>query len=114
MKFLIAVLVALVVVSVPVSAQEGSTHSVFPKLFSISCVDIADSLVRHLERDYGETKKMSALTANGTVLSILSNPETGTWTLVVFNPDGTACMPLAGEHGWEEYEQVAPIPGEHT
>ena len=113
MKFLIAALIALVAVAAPVSAQEVE-HEVFNKLFRIACVDLSDSLVRHLERDYGETKQMSALTTDGSVVSVLSNPDTGSWTLVVFSPDGTACMPLAGKESWEEYEQVVPVPGEPT
>jgi hypothetical protein len=48
-------------------------------------------------KQYGEQPMMRAITKSGNAMVFLSNPETGTWTLFMVSPNGTACGLDAGE-----------------
>lgn len=48
-----------------------------------------------LEAKYAETPRMSGLA--GTQLLVITASEAGTWTALLVNPDGSACMVSAGE-----------------
>lgn len=48
-----------------------------------------------LEDRYDETPRMSGLA--GAQLLIITASEAGTWTAVLVNPDGSACIASAGE-----------------
>ena len=48
-----------------------------------------------LAEKYDETPRMSGLA--GTQLLIITASEAGTWTALMVNPDGSACLVSAGE-----------------
>ena len=55
---------------------------------------------RLLKDDFGETVAWRALSRAGTVVEILSNDETRTWTIIVSTPQGLTCLVAAGQD-WE-------------
>jgi len=61
------------------------------------------SLMTQLKGKYSELPKSMGLAANGSVLEVLT-ANTGTWTILLTNPQGITCLIAAGEH-WEEMEQ---------
>lgn len=61
-----------------------------------SCLPHAEVLKR-FERGYGELPVMQALTSQGTVIEILMNLETRTWTMLATIPGGLTCFVGAGE-----------------
>jgi len=62
-----------------------------------------DSLMVQLEKKYSEQPKSMGLAANGSVVEVLT-ANTGTWTIMITNPQGITCLIAAGEH-WEEMNQ---------
>ena len=65
-----------------------------------------DAGLAHLEQKYGETRIGAGLDQRGMVVEVLTNPVTGSWTIIMSGPDGQACIVAAGE-SWEIY---APRP----
>ncbi len=68
-----------------------------------------DSIVTHLAKKYGETRRGVGLQNRGSVTEIFASAETGTWTILVTRPDGTACAVAAGE-AWLEEVATAALP----
>lgn len=62
----------------------------------------------HLLDRFGERLAGTGLTPSGQLLAILVNPETGTWTALALQPDGSACGLTAGTD-WADW---AEPPGE--
>ena len=56
-------------------------------------VDIVDGLAER----YGERLVMSGLNADGSMTEMFANTLTGTWTAIIRQPNGMACMVGAGE-----------------
>ncbi len=54
--------------------------------------------VEHLNNNYGESLQIQALMANGEVLEIFANIETGSWTAIGSNPNGTSCLLADGQN----------------
>lgn len=57
-------------------------------------------VVEILRKRHGEQPMQIALTANGQVLEIWTNPD-GPWTLLVTSPEGFACIQATGHQPWE-------------
>lgn len=55
---------------------------------------------------WGESVIERGLSHEGVILEWWGNPETGTWTVLVVRPDGTACTDNFGE-GYETFEPIA-------
>jgi hypothetical protein len=68
--------------------------------------DNRDLIVQRLGTSYEEVAQSVGLDSNGNVLEIFVSPE-GTWTALVTNPKGVACIVAAGE----AWEQLAPLRG---
>ena len=62
---------------------------------SLQCGPRSDMLAG-LKRSFAEEPRIWGTSNGGGVLEILVS-KTGTWTVVVSYPDGTACMYLSGE-----------------
>lgn len=58
---------------------------------------------------YGERRQMAGLNGDGTIVEIYANDATGTWTALIVQPDGMACMVAAGE-GFDS--SVAKLPAD--
>ncbi len=61
-------------------------------------------MVDHLGKKYGETPASIMLDSRGRLMEIFSNPETGTWTLIVTMPGDLTCATGSGEF----YRQQPP------
>lgn len=61
--------------------------------------DPVAALVEGLASRFGEVQQSGGLSGAGTLWATYANPETGTWTILEINPDGTACMRSFGK-GW--------------
>lgn len=56
-----------------------------------------DDFAGALKNRFGETAQVQARTANGRMMEIYANPETGTWSALMTNAAGEACIVAAGE-----------------
>src|SRR5262245_13678486 len=68
--------------------------------------DRRDNIVQRLGASYEEVAQSTGLDANGNLLEIFASPQ-GTWTALVTNPRGVACIVAAGE----AWEQIRSLPG---
>ena len=60
-----------------------------------------DAVAKALLDVYGEVPTARAIVANGPrVLEVFSNPETGTWTVLITDPTGVSCSPSSG-NAWQ-------------
>jgi hypothetical protein len=91
---------ALCAVASAASAQTAGTPMCAPR---------AD-IVSQLEKKYGETRRGAGLQNRGAVTEVFASAETGTWTIIVTRPDGTACAVAAGEAWLEEAASRATPP----
>lgn len=62
-------------------------------------------LVSHLGRAYSEAPSNLGLAATGDLLEVLTS-ESGTWTILITQPNGVTCVVAAGE-SWETLPRVA-------
>jgi predicted methyltransferase len=63
-------------------------------------------VIERLAEKYGETLQSVGMQSNNGVLEVYASEETGSWTILVTSPDGTACLIAAGQM-WEG--DVAPL-----
>jgi hypothetical protein len=99
-RYMIAALWA--VFSFPAFAQDSLPT--YPQRGAVPCTNDGPALRAELETVYGETRMLS--TSNGgTALDIWTNPNTGSWTIVLYRVDGTACVPLSGAGDWVRHVQ---------
>lgn len=74
-----------------------------------NCADRAVVVDRLTDR-YGETRQSVGLGQNNAIVEVFASDTTGTWTIIVTLPNGTACLVASGE-SWEQTTEVALIPG---
>ena len=60
------------------------------------------AVIATLSDRYGEAPRMRGL-ANGVIVELLANDDSGSWTILVTRPDGSSCLLVAGT-------AYAPIP----
>lgn len=65
-------------------------------------------IIGGLAERYGERLVMSGLNADGSMTEMFANTLTGTWTALIRQPNGMACMVGAGE---EFDSTVSELPG---
>ncbi len=65
-----------------------------------------DRIVEHLATKFGEVVQSRAITQQGHMFEVFVSHETGTWSAVMTNPNGFACMVSAGQG----FENVALLP----
>ena len=95
----LAALVAAFFMAAPASAQ------MFPRTVRIPCSG-PDALPNLLARDYGETVTEQGI-ADGALVQLWRNPETGSWTILMVMPDGMVCA-LAGGGDWMAADAPQP------
>ncbi len=54
------------------------------------------SFIAQLDAKYGETRRSMGLSGNS-VVELYANEKTGSWTILITSPQGTACMLAAGQ-----------------
>ena len=52
-----------------------------------------------LAKEYGEAQRFVGLDNNGLVTVLFFNPKTSSWTALIVDPTGKACMVSAGVNG---------------
>ncbi|MFQ5467819.1 MAG: hypothetical protein ACE5DS_06740 [Kiloniellaceae bacterium] len=62
-----------------------------------------------LSQRYGEAPVALGVTNNGSLVEVLVDAASGTWTIIVTSPEGMSCLVLSGE-GWRHMEQIARDP----
>lgn len=62
------------------------------------------SLIAKLDKGFSEHPVAIGLASTGNLLEVLLSSE-GTWTIVITNPDGLACIAATGEH-WQTLNKV--------
>lgn len=68
-----------------------------------------DNIVNTLDAQYKEAPRAIGLVSKEAVLEVFVS-ETGSWTLVVTNPQGLSCVLAAGQ-SWEDIPVSARLPG---
>jgi hypothetical protein len=63
-------------------------------------------VIARLAAAYGETRQSIGLGANSQVVEVFASLETGTWTIIVTNPDGLTCLVASGQ----AYEPTVETP----
>ena len=66
-------------------------------------------IVNGLAERYGERLVMSGLNPDGSMIEMFANTMTGTWTALIRQPNGMACIVAAGE---EFDSTVAELPAQ--
>lgn len=66
-----------------------------------------DALSEQMTDRYGEQLVHSGLTASDRILEIWASPDTGTWTALILNAEGMACIVATGDF-WQDW---SPVPG---
>ncbi|SFJ34407.1 hypothetical protein [Celeribacter neptunius] len=64
-----------------------------------------DQVLNRLESKYGESRQSIGLAPNSGVVEVFASPETGTWTILMTQPDGTTCLIASGQ----AFEAMAAI-----
>lgn len=63
-----------------------------------------DRVITVLADTYGETRSSIGLNGSDQVMEVFTNPETGSWTILITLPAGDACLIASGTG----YEAVLP------
>lgn len=71
-----------------------------------------DEIIKQLKVKHGETRQVVGLQRNFRVMETYANPETGTWTIIVSNPNGVACLVAAGQAFEASATDAAPLASE--
>ena len=96
----VRILVGAVVLSV-LCAQAAAQPACAPR----------DVVLKKLAEDFQETPVGLGLSANGSVLELLTSAEGTSWTLLVTRPGGLTCLVASGED-WTMIARRAPAPEE--
>ena len=86
-----ALLIAVSVTGAPAAAGGSGSPPV--------CAERAE-LVARLTGTFGERRQSYGLARGRGLVELYANPRSGTWTILLTRPDGTACLIAAGE-AWE-------------
>ncbi len=63
-----------------------------------------ETVIRHLEERYGETRRSVGLQEGRGVVELYANAESGSWTILLTTPQGMSCLMAAGE----SYQRLEP------
>ena len=69
-----------------------------------------EQVVTRLAEGYGETRQSMGLGANNAVIEVFASDESGTWTILVTTPNGTACLVASGQ-AFETLAEALPAKG---
>lgn len=104
----IAVSLSLFAATPPAEAEGvATTPGIAPQT---ACGDRSAVVARLAER-YGESLKSLGLQQNNAVLEVYASDSTGTWSILVSQADGTACLVASGQM-WEQEAAPLGAPGD--
>ena len=63
------------------------------------------AVIETLTDQWGEAPVGQGLSTGGAIVTVWTNPETGTWTITVTRPDGATCLIGAGT----DFATLAPV-----
>lgn len=66
-----------------------------------------DTMVMALASKFGEARKTVALDGRKNMVETFANDATGTWTVTLTRPNGTACIVAAGKN-FEMVDEAVP------
>ena len=95
---MLATLVGIVLPAAPAGAQMVRAQMARVQMARVQmvCGKRAD-MVRQLDEKYGETRRSMGLAEGRGVVELYASEETGSWTILITSPQGTACMMAAGQ-----------------
>lgn len=67
-------------------------------------------IVNQLAAKFGETRRSVGLAEGRGVIEVYASEKTGSWTILLTNTEGTACLMAAGEAFQVEEAKVADSP----
>lgn len=84
----------------------ATSFSLFaPAQAAISRCGLHADVVKLLENRYGETQRSVGLISDTNVMQVFVSHEKGTWSIVMTNRSGQACLLAAGKD-WEDVKRV--------
>jgi len=89
-RFVILIWVVLCVLAIVVGAT-APAHAQ-----TAACAD-HDAVTALLAERYGEARIAIGLAADGALVEVWANRESGTWTIMITQPGGPACLAAGGE-----------------
>lgn len=66
-----------------------------------------EAIVNQLENRYGETRRSMGYQEGRGIIETWANDDTGTWSIIMTNPEGVTCLLAAGEAFQAEAVKVA-------
>ncbi len=73
-----------------------------PALAQQQCTE-RDKVLKRLASKYQEVPVAMGISTAGGLVEVLTSEKTGTWTIIVTNPQGISCLVASGE-GWRGME----------
>lgn len=70
-----------------------------------------DQVISRLETKYGESRQSIGLAPNNGVFEVYASAETGTWTIVMTQPNGVTCLVASGS-AFEALAELAVAKGD--
>ena len=97
-RALMSALVLTTLVGIVLPAAPAGAQMVRAQMARVQmvCGKRAD-MVRQLDEKYGETRRSMGLAEGRGVVELYASEETGSWTILITSPQGTACMMAAGQ-----------------
>lgn len=96
-----AVMFSLLLVLVWASSLDAQSRNCAPR----------DAVLERLADGYGESRQSIGMGANGAVVEVFANLESGSWTITVTNPHGIACLVASGQ-SFENLSEALPSKGD--
>jgi predicted methyltransferase len=69
-----------------------------------------DKLIEQLASGYGEALAAGGLQSETRVVEVYAWPDTGTWTVLMTNADGVACIMASGTD-WHQQDELGAVKG---
>ena len=91
-----------------VGAFIGAVGTALP-VMAASCAP-RDIVVERLAQKYGESLTGGGLQSQAQVIEVWSAPETGTWTVLLTQANGTTCVMASGTN-WQQNAPMTPAKG---
>ena len=94
----LSTMIGVILPAIPAGAQMAGAQMAGTQITGAQmlCGKRAD-IVRQLGEKYGETRRSLGLADSRGIVELYASDETGSWTILLTNPQGTTCMMAAGE-----------------